>query len=75
VIRDRLEFGIVGLEVLEEIESDDRVELRVQAQRLEAGAVGRRDRQVTIDDPESCGDPRQGVPADFVDAWSLELGG
>ena len=37
VVGDRLELGIVGLEVLEEVEADDRVELRMEAQRVEAG--------------------------------------
>ena len=59
MVGDRLELGIVGLEVLKEVEADDRVELWMEAQRVEAGAVGGRDPQITVDDPERRRDPGQ----------------
>ena len=59
MVGDRLELGIVGLEVLEEVEADDRVELWMEAQRVEARAVGGRDPQITVDDPERRWDPGQ----------------
>ena len=37
VVGDRLELGIVGLEVLEQVEADNRVALWMEAQRVEAG--------------------------------------
>ena len=74
VIRDRRERGIVGLEVLEEIEADDRVKFGMQAQRVEAGAVRGRNPQVAVDDPERCGDPRQGELAGVVHGGVAERG-
>ena len=43
VIGDRLELGIVGSEVFEEVEADERFELGVQPQRFEPRAVRGRD--------------------------------
>ena len=74
VVGDRLELGIVGLEVLEEVEADDRFELRMEAQRVEAGAVRRRDPQITVDDPERGRDPRQDGKPGLVDSRELERG-
>ena len=72
VIGDRLELGIVGVEVLVEVEADDGVELRMEAQQAEAVAVGGRDPQVTVDDPERRGNPRQAELAGLVDGRRLE---
>ena len=74
VVGDRLELGIVGLEVLEEVETDDRFELRMEAQRVESGTVGGRDLQVTVDDPERGGNPRQNGIAGLIDCRQLKRG-
>ncbi len=74
MVGDRLELGIVGLEVLEEVEPDDRVELRMEAQRVEAGTVRGRDPQITVDDPERGRDPRQDELPGLVDCRRLERG-
>jgi hypothetical protein len=67
VVGDRLEPRIVGLEVLEEVEADDRLELRVETQRVEARAPGGRDPKITIDDPEGRGNPGQEIFPELLD--------
>ena len=74
VVGDRLELGIVGLEVLEEVEADDRVELRMEAQGVETWTVRGRDPQVTVDDPERRGDPGQDDLAGLVDGQEARAG-